>query len=82
MKLLNAPIKHIAVENPIPHKVFDMPKETQIIQPYEFGHPVQKATCLWLKDLPQLKNNCFIIIFSKIICNDKFMKEMIDYHRV
>ena len=30
-------------------------KPTQIIQPYEFGHPTKKSTCLWLKGLPSLK---------------------------
>ena len=61
MKLLNANIPMIAVENPVPHKVFDMPKETQIIQPFYFGHDVQKTTYLWLKNLPKLQstNNLF-----------------------
>lgn len=56
LKLLNCNIPLIAVENPVYHKVFDMPKETQIIQPYQFGHKHQKATCLWLKGLPELKS--------------------------
>jgi len=56
LKLLNADIPMIAVENPIPHKVFDMPEETQIIQPYYFGHKVQKTTYLWLKNLPKLQS--------------------------
>jgi len=56
LKLLNVDIPMIAVENPVPHKVFNMPKETQIIQPYYFGHKHQKATCLWLKNLPKLKS--------------------------
>lgn len=52
MKLLNADIPKIAVENPIASKIFDLPKCTQYIQPYEHGHPYQKKTCLWLKNLP------------------------------
>lgn len=55
MKLYNANCEHIAVENPIPSKVFDMPPYTQIIQPYEYGHPFSKKTCLWLKGLPKLQ---------------------------
>ena len=55
MKLLNAPIKFIIVENPIPSKIFELPKYTQVIQPYQFGHPYQKKTCLWIKNLPNLK---------------------------
>ena len=55
MALYNAPIDKICVENPIASKIFDLPKRTQIIQPYEYGHPIQKKTCLWLKNLNHLK---------------------------
>ena len=55
MALYNAPINKICVENPISSKIFALPKHTQTIQPYEYGHPVQKKTCLWLKNLPELK---------------------------
>lgn len=55
MVLWNADIPRIAVENPTPSKVYNLPPYTQVIQPYEFGHPVQKRTCLWLKGLPPLK---------------------------
>lgn len=54
MQLLNAPIDKICIENPIPTKVIGLPKYNQIIQPYYFGDMVQKKTCLWLKNLPQL----------------------------
>ena len=56
MKLFKANIPKVVIENPVPHKVFKMPKETQIIQPYEFGHPHQKTTLLWIKGLPKLKS--------------------------
>lgn len=55
MKFFNADCEHIAVENPIPSKVYEFPKYTQIIQPYEYGHPYTKRTCLWLKGLPKLQ---------------------------
>ncbi|MFZ2522967.1 MAG: DNA cytosine methyltransferase [Minisyncoccia bacterium] len=55
MKLLNAPIDKICVENPISSKVYDLPKHTQEIQPFHFGHPYKKKTRLWLKGLPELK---------------------------
>lgn len=55
MKLWNADCPRIAVENPIPSKVYGLPKYNQIIQPFEFGHPYSKKTCLWLKGLPKLK---------------------------
>ncbi len=55
MKLLNADCERICIENPIPSSVYGLPKYTQIIQPYEYGHPYQKRTCLWLKGLPNLQ---------------------------
>lgn len=55
LKIYNADCEHIAVENPIPSKVFEMPPYTQIIQPYEYGEPWSKKTCLWLKGLPKLQ---------------------------
>jgi len=54
MALYNANIPKIAIENPIPSKVYGLPQYSQTIQPYEYGHPLQKRTCLWLKDLPKL----------------------------
>jgi hypothetical protein len=57
-ELLDAPIDKIAVENPIMHKygreIIGRPCN-QIIQPWQFGHGETKATCLWLKGLPELK---------------------------
>lgn len=61
MHLLNAPIKKICVENPIPSKVFGLPQYTQVIQPYEHGHPFSKKTCLWLKNLPKIKPTDFVL---------------------
>lgn len=52
---LNADCDRIAVENPVPSGVYRLPKYSQIIQPYEFGEPYKKKTCLWLKGLPLLK---------------------------
>lgn len=55
MKLVNAPIQKICIENPIGimNKIYRKPD--QIIQPYFFGDKAQKSTCLWLKNLPILK---------------------------
>lgn len=54
MRLYNSSITRICIENPVPSKVYQLPKYNQIIQPYEHGHPFQKRTCLWVKNLPQL----------------------------
>ena len=47
-------IPKLVIENPIPSKVYGLPQYTQTIQPYEYGHPFQKRTCLWIKGLPNL----------------------------
>ena len=52
--MLNADCKRIAVENPTPSSIYCLPKASQAIQPYEFGHPYMKKTLLWLKGLPPL----------------------------
>lgn len=55
MAFYNADIPMIAVENPTPMKIVGLPPYTQAIQPYEYGHPYSKRTCLWLKNLPKLQ---------------------------
>ena len=52
--LLYAPIPRIALENPVSIISTRIAKPTQIIQPWMFGHPESKKTCLWLKWLPSL----------------------------
>ena len=54
-KLMDAPINHIAIENPISIISSKIRKPDQIIQPWQYGHGETKATCLWLKNLPLLK---------------------------
>lgn len=55
MLLYNADCPRVAVENPVPSRIYGLPPYTQIIQPWQFGHPYQKKTCLWLRGLPKLK---------------------------
>ena len=55
MKFVNANCDRIAIENPIGYMSTYYRKPDQIIQPWQFGHPFTKATCLWLKGLPNLK---------------------------
>tara|TARA_R100001126_G_C4798965_1_gene135825 strand:- start:100 stop:708 length:609 start_codon:yes stop_codon:yes gene_type:complete len=54
LTLLEANIYKICVENPTPIKIFNLPKSSTSVQPYEFGHPFSKKTLLWLKNLPPL----------------------------
>ena len=44
LELMNAPIEYIAIENPTPLKVVGLPKQSQAIQPYEYGHEYSKRT--------------------------------------
>ena len=55
MKFVNADCDKIAIENPIGVISTRYRKADQIIQPYEYGHPFRKSTCLWLKGLPLLQ---------------------------
>jgi len=57
--LWNAPIPRVAVENPVMHKhakarIVGYRPQAQSIQPWQFGHPETKRTCLWLRNLPPL----------------------------
>lgn len=69
MQLVNAPCEKIAVENPVGAMSSEYRKPDQIIQPYEYGHPMTKKTCLWLKNLPLLKPTN-IVKPEYVICAD------------
>jgi hypothetical protein len=56
----NAPIPRVAVENPVMHGhakrlIKNYAEPAQSIQPWQFGHPESKRTCLWLRNLPPLR---------------------------
>lgn len=53
--LLEAPIARIALENPVSIISTRIRKADQAVQPWMFGHPENKTTCLWLKGLPPLR---------------------------
>jgi hypothetical protein len=55
MRFANADCDKIAIENPIGYMSTYWKKPNQIIQPWMFGHPFTKGTCLWLKGLPKLR---------------------------
>lgn len=55
MEFVNASCNYIAIENPVGIMSTEYKKPEQIIQPYMFGDPFEKKTCLWLKNLPLLK---------------------------
>ena len=54
MSIYSADCERIAIENPTHMKIWGLPEKSQVIQPYLFGEPYTKRTCLWLKGLPLL----------------------------
>ena len=54
MSFFNCSASHLCIENPTPLRIFELPKESQVVQPFEYGNPYTKRTCLWLKGLPEL----------------------------
>jgi len=74
MKCYNANCQHIAVENPIPSAIYYMPPYSQVIQPFEYGHPYSKKTCLWLKGLPKLKPTALITEYKPYCTSGSYTK--------
>ena len=71
MQMMLNSADRVAVENPIGIMSTCYRKPDQIIQPYEYGHPTKKATCLWLKNLPVLKpTNIVKPETEKYVCSD------------
>lgn len=60
MRFYEVDCLRIAIENPRPLRIVDLPPESQRIQPYQFGEPWSKLTYLWLKGLPPLMSTCLV----------------------
>ena len=71
MRFINADCGKIAVENPVCIMSTRYRKPDQIIQPYMFGHPEKKKTCLWLKGLPPLTSTNDVSEFMKTLPKNK-----------
>ena len=54
MSFFNCSASHLCIENPTPLRIFELPKESQVVQPFEYGNPYTKRTLLWLRGLPEL----------------------------
>ena len=70
MRFYNADCARICIENPVPLKIVGLPEKTQVIQPYEYGHPYTKKTYLWLKGLPELKPTKIVEERHPYICGN------------
>lgn len=77
MTFANADCDKIAIENPIGIMSSVWRKPDQIIQPWMFGHPEKKATCLWLKGLPKLESTDDVREYMKTLTKNK--QERIHY---
>ena len=76
MAIYNAECEKIAIENPVVMKIWELPKHTQEIQPYQFGHPFTKKTRLWLKGLPELKPSEIVEPVAKwVSCGNRTNRE-------
>jgi hypothetical protein len=67
MMFYNSDCPKVAIENPVSSTIYNMPKHSQEIQPYQFGHPYTKKTRLWLKGLPQLVPTEIVEIISPYV---------------
>lgn len=70
-----ADCEKLVIENPIPSAVFKFPKATQVIQPWQFGHPCSKKTLLWERGVPILVPTN--VVKPKVNCHEAgtwFMK--------
>lgn len=74
-RIVNANCDKIAIENPVGIMSTAWQKPTQIIQPYMFGEPFEKRTCLWLKNLPNLKPTKIVRPPERIKFNSGTMPE-------
>jgi hypothetical protein len=70
MAFYNADCERICIENPVPLTVVGLPEKSQVIQPYEYGHPYTKKTYLWLKGLPNLKPTDIVDPVGPYVCGN------------
>lgn len=89
LRLWHADIPKIAVENPVMHSYARdiVGMYSQTIQPWQFGHPECKRTCLWLKNLPLLEETCVVEGRGQSIANapdskDRAIKRSITFEGI
>ena len=70
MAFYNADCERICIENPVPLSCIGLPEKSQVIQPYEYGHPYTKKTYLWTKGLPNLIPTEVITPLGPYVCGN------------
>lgn len=81
MQFYKADCEKIAIENPTPSKIYELPEKSQVIQPYQFGHPYTKRTQLWLKGLPQLEPTKIVEPIAALCPSGSYSKKHDERHR-
>lgn len=64
----------VAIENPVPSSVFGLPQKSQVIQPWQFGHPYTKKTYLWLFNLPSLCPTEIVTNYAPYVVSGMYTK--------
>lgn len=81
MQFYNADCPRICIENPTPSRIYELPEKSQVIQPYQFGHPFTKRTQLWLKGLPILAATKIVEPERTWLPSGSYRKTKSDKHR-
>ena len=81
MQFYKADCEKIAIENPTPSRIYELPEKSQVIQPYQFGHPYTKRTQLWLKGLPQLEPTKIVEPIAALCPSGSYSKKHDERHR-
>jgi len=68
LALWNAPVRLVALENPVGILSTRLRKPDQIIQPYQFWENASKGTCLWLRGLPPLRGTSYFP--PRMVCSE------------
>lgn len=71
----------VVIENPTPSKIFDYPQQTQVIQPYQFGHPFTKKTLLWERGVDPLEPTNIVVPERTWCPSGSYSGEHNDKHR-
>ena len=79
MLFYNAKCPRIAIENPLPMRIVNLPEKSQVVQPYEYGEPFSKKTYLWLKGLPALTPTKVLTKYRPFINKAGYKKNLANY---
>ena len=76
-----ADCEKVIIENPTPSKVFEYPEPSQVIQPYQYGHPFTKKTLLWERGVKPLSPTNVVVPERTWCPSGSYSKKHNDEHR-